>query len=110
MTFFVVTFFCGAMQVDANEPGEPANEPYCVSAPHPVPGFFTLVCAAGVWLAWRRIAWTVIALGTLMTATGVLFIFSMGYFGIGPAVAVLFAGFLLLGSDGEAKRPEPAVT
>lgn len=103
LVFFVFTLFCGMMAVDAKGPGEPRNEPYCVPAPHPVAAVFAMVCVLGVWLAWRRMAWAVVGLGVLMTATSLLFIFSLGYFGVGPAAVVLVAGFLLFGTKENAE-------
>lgn len=109
LVFFAFTLFCGMMAVEGNEPGEPPNEPYCVPAPHPVAAGFAMVCVLGVWLAWRRMAWAVVGLGALMTATFLLFIFSMGYFGLGPAIAVVVAGLLLLGT-GDETEPGPAAS
>lgn len=104
LVFFVVTVFCGAME---RAPGGPAQ---CASAPHLLPAAFALVCVIGVWLAWRRMAWAVIGLGVLMTATSVLYMFSVGYFGLAPAAVVLVAGLLLLGDHAETEPADSAAT
>ncbi len=101
LVFFVVTVFCGAME------RPPGGQAQCVSAPHPLPGLYVLVCALGTWLAWRRMAWAVVGLGALMAGAAVLFMFSLGYIGLGPSVLVLVAGVLLMGTR-QAPPPREA--
>jgi hypothetical protein len=108
-TFFIMTFVCGAMQVEGNEPGEPRNEPICVSNPHPVAAIFGVVAVVAAFLAWNAHAWPVVAAGALVTAAGLLFIFSMGFFGFPVGILILVAGGLMLGRR-ERRADAPAPT
>ena len=92
--FGVLTFVCGAMEVQANEPGQPANAPHCVSAFHP----FALVWAAfalvGLGTVWKGPAWVAIGLGAFGLALGVLAGLSAGFYGVGCGALLLAAGLV----------------
>lgn len=108
LAFFLMTLFCGMVEVRESMPGQPPNTPSCLSAPHPMATVFMALAALGALLGLRGMAWPLIGIGVLMTGLAILFVLSMGLWGLGSALLVLASGLALLPPVRKALAGAPA--